>query len=57
MSKVGRPKSSVEKIQVTFQIPVHIHRKLLSYCDENGTTQTWVIAKALDLYLKEKSNG
>ena len=57
MSKVGRPKSVVEKVQVTFQVPVYVHRRLLSYCEENGTTQTWVFAKALDLYLKEKSNG
>ena len=57
MSKVGRPKSSIKKIQVTFQLPVHVHRKLLSYCDEHGTTQTWVFARSLDKYLKDKSNG
>ncbi len=57
MNKVGRPKSVIEKIQITFQLPVTLQRKLLSYCEENGTTQTWVIAKALDVYLKDKSNG
>ena len=57
MSKVGRPKSVVEKVQVTFQVPVYVHRRLLSYCEENGTTQTWVLWQALEHFLDKKDNG
>lgn len=54
--KAGRPKS-LDKVAVAFKLPTSIRRRLLSYCEQHGTTQTWVLWQALEHYLDKKTNA
>ena len=55
-NNVGRPKGQ-PKVAVAFKLPTSIKRRLLSYCDQHGTTQTWVLWQALEHFLDRKDNG
>ena len=50
MKKQGRPRTRVQRTPVSFKFPAGTYDRLVDHCKENGTTQTWIVWKALDEY-------
>ena len=55
--KQGRPRTRVQRTAVSFKLPAGTYDQLVAHCKDNGTTQTWIVWKALDEYLNQRKKA